>query len=153
MAHNESSQAALRIVAMANDHAGYALKALLKPHIENLGFTVTDLGSGNGLESVDYPYYGKKIAEFVAQGNAEFGIAICGSGIGISIAANRVKGARAALCSSGLGAQLSREHNNANILALGARLIGQSQAQECVERFLHTPFAGGRHTARVSQLD
>lgn len=142
-----------RIVAMANDHAGFSLKAYLKPHVSSLGFTIVDLGSENDTDAVDYPVYGRKIAHYIASGKARYGIAICGSGIGISIAANRVKGARAALCSSGLAAQLAREHNNANILALGARLMGQEMAKECVARFLLTAFADGRHGNRVDQLD
>ena len=139
------------VVAIANDHAGVALKQALLPEIEALGFEVLNLGT-DSADSVDYPDFGKKLAETVASGKARFGIAICGSGIGISIAANRVKGARAALCSTGLAAELSRQHNDANILALGARLIGEQEAKECLHRFLTTGFEGGRHGKRVEKL-
>lgn len=138
-------------VAFANDHAGLVLKAALLPEVVACGFEPLDLGT-HTADAVDYPDYGLKLAEAVARGEAEFGIAICGSGIGISIAANRVKGARAALCHSGLAAELSRRHNDANILALGARLIGEAEAKECVTRFLTTAFEGGRHIPRVEKL-
>ena len=138
-------------VAIANDHAGVALKQLLMGEVNACGFTPIDLGT-NTTDSVDYPDYGNLVAKAVADGRAHFGIAICGSGIGISIAANRHAGIRAALCSSGLAAELSRRHNDANILCLGARLIGDAEAKECVKRFLTTPFEGGRHAARVSKL-
>lgn len=140
-----------KVVAIANDHAGLALKQALLSEVEACGFTVQDLGTGT-IASVDYPDYGRKVAETVTNGGAQFGIAICGSGIGISIAANRVAGARAALCQSGLAAELSRKHNDANILCLGARLIGEAEAKECVQRFLATAFEGGRHAPRVEKL-
>jgi ribose 5-phosphate isomerase B len=140
-----------KVVAIANDHAGVALKQALLRDIEAHGFTALNLGT-DSADSVDYPDYGRKLAEAVASGKARFGIAICGSGIGISIAANRVPGARAALCATGLAAELSRQHNDANILALGARLIGEQEAKECVRRFLTTEFEGGRHGKRVEKL-
>ena len=139
------------IVAIANDHAGVALKALLLPEVAACGFTALDLGTAT-TDSVDYPDYGYLVADAVTAGRAQFGIAICGSGIGISIAANRKAGARAALCQTGLAAELSRQHNDANILALGARLIGEAEAKECVRRFLTTKFEGGRHGIRVKKL-
>ncbi len=139
------------VVAIANDHAGVALKALLLPEIAACGFTALDLGT-NTTDAVDYPDYGKQVAAAVTDGRAQFGIAICGTGIGISIAANRVPGIRAALCHTGLAASLARQHNNANIIALGARLIGEAEARECVRRFLTTRFEGGRHTGRVEKL-
>jgi ribose 5-phosphate isomerase B len=138
-------------VAIANDHAGLMLKQLLVGEIAALGFTALDLGT-NAADSVDYPDYGAAVAQAVTDGSAQFGIAICGSGIGISIAANRVAGARAALCSTGLAAELARQHNDANILCLGSRLIGDAEAKECVKRFLTTKFEGGRHTKRVEKL-
>lgn len=141
-----------RVVALGSDHAGVALKSVLIPVVEACGFTVLDLGT-HGAASVDYPDYGAKVAQSILAGNAIFGIAICGSGIGISIAANRFHGVRAALCHSGLAAELSRRHNDANVLALGARLIGEAEAKESVERFLSTAFEGGRHQARVEKLD
>ncbi len=140
-----------KVVAIANDHAGVELKRALLAEIEACGFTPLNLGA-NTADSVDYPDFGKHVAEAVTSGKANFGVAICGSGVGISIAANRIKGARAALCHSGLTAQLSRQHNDANILALGARLIGIEEAKECLRRFLTTEFEGGRHTKRVEKL-
>lgn len=138
-------------VAIANDHAGLALKNVLLKEIDACGFAVLDLGT-NSTDSVDYPDYGHAVASAVSDGRAVFGIAICGSGIGISIAANRHAGIRAALCSSGLAAELSRQHNDANVLCLGARLIGEAEARECVRRFLTSEFEGGRHAARVTKL-
>lgn len=138
-------------IAIASDHAGYALKETLKVLIVELGHQVDDLGTHSD-EPVDYPDYGYKLAKAVGTGNAEFGIAICGSGIGISIAANRHPNIRAALCHNGLAARLSRQHNDANILALGARLIGVDVAKDCVIQFLQTPFEGGRHLKRVEKL-
>jgi len=138
-------------VAIGNDHAGLELKHALASEVESLGFTLVNLGTDTS-ESVDYPDYGQKIAQHVTSGKADFGIAICGSGIGISIACNRISGARAALCHTGLHAELARKHNNANVLALGARLIGVEEAKECVRRFLNTEFEGGRHEQRVTKL-
>jgi len=138
-------------IAFAADHAGYELKNQLMADLEAQGYGVLDLGT-NGPESVDYPDFGKAIAEAVAAGKASFGVAVCGTGIGISIAANRIKGCRAALCHDGLSAKLSREHNDANVLALGARLIGIETARDCLKAFLSTPFGGGRHAGRVAKL-
>ena len=140
-----------KIVAIANDHAGLALKQSLLCEIAALDFTALDLGT-NTADSVDYPDYGDSVARAILEGKASYGVAICGSGIGISIAANRHKGIRAALCSSGLAAELSRQHNDANVLCLGARLIGELEAKECVKRFLTTAFEGGRHHRRVEKL-
>ena len=124
-----------------------ALLKLLAGH----GANVLDLGT-NRSDSVDYPDYGNAVARAILDKKAELGIAICGSGIGISIAANRHLGIRAALCSSGLAAELARKHNDANVLCLGARLIGEAEAAECMIRFLTTDFEGGRHAARVEKL-
>ena len=140
-----------KTVAIANDHAGVALKELLLNEVAALGFTPLDLGTNN-TDSVDYPDYGHLVAKAVLDDRAQFGIAICGSGIGISIAANRHAGIRAALCSTGLAAELSRQHNDANVLCLGARLIGELEAKECVRRFLTTAFESGRHAKRVEKL-
>jgi len=140
-----------KTIAIASDHAGVALKDALKQEIVALGFEAWDLGT-HSQDSVDYPDYGNAVAHAILGGKARLGVAICGSGIGISIAANRHKGIRAALCSSGLAASLSRQHNDANVLALGARLIGIEEAKECVRRFLTTQFEGGRHATRVSKL-
>lgn len=138
-------------IALAADHAGYLLKDELAEWLREQGHDVTDLGT-NGPESVDYPLYGRKLAEFVASGSAERGIAVCGTGIGISIAVNREPKCRCARVDDPLSAQLAREHNDANVLALGARLIGSEMAKACVALFLETPFAGGRHQPRVDQL-
>ncbi len=138
-------------VAIACDHAGYGLKQLLIPEVEALGYTVLDLGT-DSEQSVDYPDFGTKIADTILRGGAEYGIIVCGSGIGISIAANRHAGIRAGVCHNGLSAELARRHNDANVLALGARLIGPDVAKECVRRFLSTAFEGGRHQARVDKL-
>ena len=139
------------VVAIANDHAGVALKNALMPVIASHGFSVKDLGTGTS-ESVDYPDFGKLLGQTVARGDAKYGIAICGSGIGISIAANRIPGARAALCTTTQHAALARQHNDANILALGARLIGEDEAKSVLTTFLTTDFEGGRHEARVKKL-
>jgi len=138
-------------IALAADHAGYLLKDELAGWLRELGHQVTDLGT-DGPESVDYPLFGRKLAEAVASGGAERGIAVCGSGIGISIAVNRNPHCRCARVDDPLSAQLAREHNDANVLALGGRLIGSDMARACVAAFLDTQFAGGRHQRRVDQL-
>ena len=142
----------MTIIALASDHAGYALKALLADELRAAEREVLDLGAHSDA-SVDYSDYGFAIAQAVADGRASSGIAVCGSGIGISIAANRIAGARAALCTSGLMARLARTHNDANILCLGSRIVGVEVARDCVHEFLNTAFAGGRHSARVAKLD
>ncbi|MEP7130758.1 MAG: ribose 5-phosphate isomerase B [Sphingomicrobium sp.] len=138
-------------IALAADHAGYVLKNELAGWLREQGHDVTDLGT-NGPESVDYPEYGARVAHSVAAGDAERGIAVCGSGIGISIAVNREPRCRCARVDDPLSAGLAREHNDANVLALGARLIGSDMAKACVSAFLGTDFAGGRHQRRVDQL-
>src|SRR4249919_1006166 len=138
-------------IALAADHAGYILKDELARWLGELGHDVSDLGT-NGPESVDYPEYGARLAHAVASGEAERGIAVCGSGIGISIAVNREPKCRCARVDEPLSAELAREHNDANVLALGARLIGSDMAKACVAAFLDTTFAGGRHQRRIDQL-
>lgn len=138
-------------IAIASDHAAAALKADLVSWLAGEGHEVSDLGP-DGIESVDYPDYGYKLAEEIAGGRAERGIALCGTGIGISIACNRHPACRCARVSEPLSAQLAREHNDANVLALGARLIGIEMAKACVEAFLSTGFLGDRHTRRVEKL-
>ena len=138
-------------IAIASDHAALVLKAALVEHMREARHDVTDLGPFDNA-SVDYPDYGYKLAEAIAAGDAERGVALCGSGIGISIAANRNPSVRAALVSEPLSAKLAREHNDANVIAMGARLIGIDMAKACVDAFLSTDFAGGRHAARVNKL-
>ncbi|GAA4020217.1 ribose 5-phosphate isomerase B [Sphingomonas swuensis] len=138
-------------IALAADHAGFALKDALASWLREVGHDIVDLGT-NGPESVDYPRFGSLLAETIAAGSAKRGIAVCGSGIGISIAVNRNPACRCALVNEPLSAALAREHNDANVIALGARLIGIDLAKACVTAFLDTPFAGGRHQARVDLL-
>lgn len=140
-----------KTIAIANDHAGVALKQALMAQVAALGFTPLNLGT-DSADSVDYPDYGEAVAQAVLDGRAGRGIAICGSGIGISIAANRHKGIRAALCTTTEAATLARQHNDANVLCLGARLIGEAEAKACVKAFLTTDFEGGRHQRRVAKL-
>ncbi|UUR08057.1 ribose 5-phosphate isomerase B [Sphingomonas glaciei] len=139
------------IIALAADHAGFALKDQLRDWLHEAGHEVVDLGT-NGPDRVDYPRFGSLLAETLAAGRAERGIAVCGSGIGISIAVNRNPACRCALVNEPLSAALAREHNDADVLALGARLTGIDLAKACVTAFLDTPFAGGRHQSRVDLL-
>jgi len=136
---------------IASDHAGFDLKAIVAEELSGMGYEVLDLGT-DGRDSVDYPDFGAALAEVVQSGEAERGILICGTGIGISIAANRCPGVRVAVCWNETSARLSREHNDANVLALGARLLGVEVAKDCVRTFLSTDFAGGRHARRVAKL-
>jgi ribose 5-phosphate isomerase B len=140
----------MRIVLTA-DHAGVDLKDLLADWLREQGHEVLDLGT-NSHESVDYPRYGAMLAEALADGRAERGITVCGSGIGVAIAANRNPACRCAQIDEPYSARLAREHNDANAIALGERLIGVEMAKACVEAFLKTEFAGGRHQRRVDQL-
>ena len=138
-------------VAIASDHAGYDLKAIVAEELSEMGYQVLDLGT-DGPQSVDYPDFGAALAKAVQAGEVERGILICGTGIGISIAANRYPGVRAAVCWDETSARLTREHNDANVLAMGARLLGVEVAKDCVRTFLSTDFAGGRHARRVAKL-
>ena len=138
-------------IAIASDHAGFELKEHVISHFSCDKYKIIDLGT-NSTDSVDYPIYGHKLAEHVASDKSQFGIAICGSGIGISIAANRNKKIRAALCSNQEHAELSRKHNDANIIALGARFTNNQEAIIYIETFLNTEFDGGRHKLRVDKL-
>ena len=138
-------------IAIASDHAALELKAQLAQWLGEQGHDVTDLGPHDGA-SVDYPDYGYKLAQAVAAGEAERGVALCGSGIGISMAVNRNPACRAALVSEPLSAQLCREHNDANVIAMGARLIGPEMAKACLTAFLSTAFGGDRHQRRVDKL-
>lgn len=138
-------------IAIASDHAGYDLKTILAQELAEMGYEVLDLGT-DGPQSVDYPDFGSALAEVVRTGEVERGVLICGTGIGISMAANRHPGVRAAVCWDETSARLTREHNDANVLALGARLLGVEVAKDCVRTFLSTDFAGGRHAGRVAKL-
>ncbi len=138
-------------VAVAADHGGFDLKTLLLPELSALGLSVLDLGTG-AREPVDYPDFAAAVAGALADGRADGGLLICGTGIGMSIAANRHRGVRAALCHDGLTARLARQHNDANVLVLGGRLIGPEAAKDCLRIFFSTKFDGGRHVARIAKL-
>ena len=138
-------------IAIASDHAATDLKALLADWLRGEGHEVADLGT-HGPESVDYPDYGYRLADAVANGSADKGVALCGSGIGISISVNRNPACRCALVSEPLSAALAREHNDANCIAMGARLTGVDMAKACLDAFLSTDFGGGRHGPRVDKL-
>lgn len=138
-------------IAIASDHAAIEMKSALIEWLNDAGHDVSDLGPMTA-DSVDYPDYGYKLANEVASGRAERGIALCGSGIGISMAVNRNPGCRCALVSEGLSARLAREHNDANVIAMGARLVGIEIAKDCLEQFLETEFGGDRHQRRVDKL-
>jgi ribose 5-phosphate isomerase B len=138
-------------IAIASDHAAVELKAELREYLIELGHEVADLGPET-TDRVDYPDYGYKLASVVADGTVEYGVALCGSGIGISIAVNRNPACRCALVSEPLSAALAREHNDANVIAIGARLTGEDMAKACLDAFLSTPFGGGRHGPRVDKL-
>ena len=138
-------------IAIGSDHAGFSVKETIKKYLESAGYDVDDQGT-RSEDSVDYPDFGKAVGERVASKKADLGIAVCGSGIGISIAANKVPGIRAALAHDVVTAQLAREHNDANVLALGARIVTPAAALEMVQTFLSTPFAGGRHQRRLDKI-
>ena len=140
------------MIAIASDHGGYHLKEHIKAYLAAKGITCEDFGTGS-TESCDYPIFGKAAAEAVASGRCEKGIVICTTGIGISVAANKVKGIRCALCSDSLSAEMTRRHNDANIIAMGAGIVGPDLARRMVEVFLNTEFEGGRHARRVALLD
>lgn len=140
------------MIAIASDHGGFDLKTEIINYLNSKGLEYKDLGTCDGKTSVDYPDYGRTVAEAVSSGEFEKGIVICGTGIGISIAANKVHGIRAALCTDSYMARMSREHNDANILALGGRVIGLGLALDIVETWLNTEFLGGRHKVRVDKI-
>ncbi len=139
-------------LAFAADHAGFELKGLLIAYAKDRGFAVVDLGTHSG-ERVDYPDFGASLAHAILEDKADLGIGICGSGIGISIALNRFKGIRAALCHNAQTATLARQHNDANVLCLGARIITFEEAAACFDAFLDASFEGGRHGDRVAKLE
>ena len=138
-------------IALGADHAGFELKEKIKQYLLEKGITVDDRGT-HSPQSVDYPDYAFRVAEEVAAGKADSGILVCGSGIGMSIAANKVHGVRAAHVTSEMEAQLSREHNDANVLTVGGRVLDEGTARKIVDRWLGTDFAGGRHQQRVEKI-
>ena len=138
-------------IAIGNDHAAVEMKDHIKKHLEAKGYTVVDFGT-NTSESTAYAIYGKKVADAVASGECDYGVLICGTGIGISLAANKVKGIRAAVCSEPYSARLTRLHNNANIIAFGARVVGIGMAEMIVDEFFSTEFEGGRHQTRIDMI-
>lgn len=138
-------------IALGSDHGGFELKETIKKYLLDKKYEVIDCGV-NSSQSADYPEYGFKVGKLVTSKQADYGIVVCGTGIGISIAANKVKGIRAALCTDSYMARMSREHNNANVLALGARVVGSGLALDIVETFLTTEFSGERHKRRVDQI-
>ena len=141
------------MIGIGSDHGGFELKEKIKKHLEERGLEDKDVGT-HSTASCDYPVYGRAVAKAVAAGECDRGIIICGTGIGISITANKVKGVRAALCSDCFSAQATREHNDANILALGARVLGEGLALKIVDTFLDTPFSGDeRHIRRISMIE
>lgn len=138
-------------IALGCDHAGYPLMQKIKEHLDERGFEYKDCGTYSE-EKVDYPIFGKRAAEAVASGECDKGILVCGTGIGISLAANKVKGIRAACCSDCFSAEMTRRHNDANMIAMGARVIGYGLALKIVDLFLDTPFEGGVHADRVAMI-
>lgn len=139
-------------VAFGCDHAGYVLKQAVIDHLKSMGHDVVDFGCYTP-ERVDYPVQGEKAARAVASGECELGVLICGTGIGISLAANRVHGIRAAVCSEAYSAELTRRHNDANMIAFGARVVGEGTACAILDAFFNAKFEGGRHAQRVAMLD
>ncbi len=138
-------------IAMGNDHTAVELKNIIKEFVTEKGYEVLDLGT-NSSESCDYPVYGEKVGRAVASGEADLGIVICGTGVGISLAANKVKGVRACVCSEPYTAKRSRMHNNSNVLAFGARVVGSEMAKMITEEWLNAEYEGGRHQRRVDML-
>ena len=141
----------MAMIALGCDHGGFALKQAVKKFLDEKGLEYKDYGTYTE-ESCDYPSYGEAVAKAIVNGECDRGILICGTGIGISLAANKVKGIRAALCHNEFTAQMCREHNNAQILAMGARVLEEDMALRIVDIFLNTEFAGGRHETRVNKL-
>lgn len=138
-------------IAIGNDHVAVDMKRHIKDHLEKLGHEVVNYGTDSD-ERTDYPIYGERVGRAVANGECDLGVLICGTGIGISLAANKIKGVRAAVCSEPYSARLTRQHNNANIIAFGARVVGISVAEMIVDEFLNAEFEGGRHGVRVDMI-
>ncbi len=140
------------MIAIGADHAGFALKEKVKQHLIDAGYEVKDYGTYSE-DRCNYPVFGKKVADAVASGECEQGVLVCGTGVGISLAANKVKGIRAGVCSDATTARLIKQHNNANIVAFGARIVGEELAYDIVDAFLHAEFLGGRHAERVALIE
>lgn len=138
-------------IVIGNDHAAVELKNQISDYLKEKGYEVLNVGTDT-TESTDYPIYGEKVARAVVNGEADFGIAICGTGLGISLACNKVKGIRACVCSEPYTAQMSRRHNNCNVLCFGARVVGLDLAKMIVDSFLNSEFEGGRHQRRVDLI-
>lgn len=138
-------------LGIGNDHAAYEMKLEIKEYLESKGHEVIDYGT-HSKESCNYPIYGEAVGRAVASGEVEGGVLICGTGIGISLAANKIKGIRAAVCSEPVSARLTKQHNNANIIAFGARIVGMETAKAIVDAWLDTKFEGGRHQDRVDLI-
>ena len=139
-------------IAMGNDHTAVDLKNAIKAYVESKGYEVIDFGT-NTKDSCDYPVYGAKVGQAVASGEADYGITICGTGVGIGIAAGKVKGVRVCTCSEPYSARMSRRHNNSNVLSFGARVVGEEMAKMIVDEWLDNSYEGGRHERRVKMLD
>jgi ribose 5-phosphate isomerase B len=140
-------------IAIGSDHGGFRLKTIISQHLKEKGYEVVDCGAQNDADSVDYPVYARLVSDAVVSKKADLGIAICGTGIGVSIAANKVSGIRAALCHDVFSAQATREHNDSNVLCLGQRVIGEGLACLIVDTWLETSYQGGRHAKRVAMLN
>jgi len=140
------------LIALASDHGGYDLKEAVKKHLEQRGYETLDLGTDSASVSVDYPKYGELCGRTVAEGRADLGVVCCGTGIGISIAANKVPGVRCGLCTDTYMATMTKRHNNANVLALGGRVLTVDEALPIVDAWLDTEFEGGRHQRRIDML-
>ena len=140
------------MIAIASDHAGFELKEILKKHLTDLGYAFVDVGCGN-TDSCDYPIFAKKACEKVVNGECSKAILVCGTGIGMSMAANKIKGIRAAVCSDCFSTRYTRRHNDANVMCLGARVIGSGLAEELVDIFISEPFEGGKHERRIGMLE
>lgn len=138
-------------IAIGNDHAAVELKEHIMKYLTEKGYDIVNVGT-DSTESVDYPIYGKKVADLINSGECELGILICGTGVGISLAANKVPGIRAVVCSEPYSAKLSRQHNNSNIVAFGARVVGKAMAEMICDEFLNAEYEGGRHQRRVDML-
>lgn len=139
-------------LVIASDHAGFELKESVKNYLKEKGHSVIDCGT-DSTNSCDYPVFAKALCREINDGNAELGILICGTGIGMSMAANKVKGIRAAVCSDCFSAKFTRAHNDTNVLCLGARVLGEGLALELIEIFLNTPFEGGKHLRRINMFE